>query len=526
MFVPAFATNATNFGLTFGPTTYDATAYSTGNIFTGANPYNPASYFVGDTAIANALNLLTNVTEKGGLVDVSGNFTTENGVATASLYSRFPPSRAAWPIRASLPLLQLTSPAAVGSRQRRHHDGNAHPGHGSVGNLRGHLPGELQRHEPTSADCPGRHAHDHGFHAGLEARRRLANTTPDQWFSNSQGTGTVSTAITNTQSYFGLLNAENASGPVTSVAVDPTDPNVIYIATAGGGAWRTQDGGQTWQPLFDAQFAGANPAVMFGGQIAIDPSHVGIIYYATGNADGSGTGGGGNLTQDSYYGSGVYMSSNSGATWTLLTDDTNNPLYTVNSSSPNNPLYGTSVSKIIVLDANGNTPQRIAVAASDNDPGTGVDVNGLVGDAGVWYYNQGTWTNTTAGVMPAAVQAAFPGATLPSTDGDYSDLFYNGNTMYLALSENTKLEGVYSVNNFLGAAPGPWNWNTTPTYNMGGNVAAPNSNVVTGLASTAQMWVGMPVSGVGIPLGTTITDVDSSAASRLPMSPVREAPIT
>ena len=55
---------------------------------------------------------------------------------------------------------------------------------------------------------------------------------------------------------------------MTSLVVDPTDPDVIYIATAGGGAWKTQDGGQSWQPLFDSAFAGANPAVMFGGTIA------------------------------------------------------------------------------------------------------------------------------------------------------------------------------------------------------------------------------------------------------------------
>ena len=30
------------------------------------------------------------------------------------------------------------------------------------------------------------------------------------------------------------------------------DPNIIYIGTAGGGAWKTIDGGRTWRPLFDA----------------------------------------------------------------------------------------------------------------------------------------------------------------------------------------------------------------------------------------------------------------------------------
>src|SRR5262249_47446138 len=44
---------------------------------------------------------------------------------------------------------------------------------------------------------------------------------------------------------------------ITSVAVDPAASNVIYVGTAGGGVWKTRDGGLTWQPTFD-QIAGGN----------------------------------------------------------------------------------------------------------------------------------------------------------------------------------------------------------------------------------------------------------------------------
>ncbi len=42
------------------------------------------------------------------------------------------------------------------------------------------------------------------------------------------------------------------AGRINSVAIDPSDPNTIYIATAGAGAWRTTNGGQTWQQIFGA----------------------------------------------------------------------------------------------------------------------------------------------------------------------------------------------------------------------------------------------------------------------------------
>ena len=41
----------------------------------------------------------------------------------------------------------------------------------------------------------------------------------------------------------------DVNGQVTSIAVNPNNPNVIYIGTAWGGVWRTHDGGKTWKPI-------------------------------------------------------------------------------------------------------------------------------------------------------------------------------------------------------------------------------------------------------------------------------------
>jgi hypothetical protein len=59
-----------------------------------------------------------------------------------------------------------------------------------------------------------------------------------------------------------------ANGQVTAIAVNPNNPNIIYIGTAWGGIWHTRNGGATWTPIFDRA-----PALGIGepAGLAIDP---------------------------------------------------------------------------------------------------------------------------------------------------------------------------------------------------------------------------------------------------------------
>ena len=45
----------------------------------------------------------------------------------------------------------------------------------------------------------------------------------------------------------------NSQGRVTAVAADPTTPGRLFVGTAGGGVWMTNDGGNTFEPIFDDQ---------------------------------------------------------------------------------------------------------------------------------------------------------------------------------------------------------------------------------------------------------------------------------
>ena len=93
---------------------------------------------------------------------------------------------------------------------------------------------------------------------------------------------------------------ENIGGRVAGIAADPDRPNTVYVASAGGGIWKSTDAGTTYQPTWPASFPQATGAIA----IARD----GTIYVGTGEANP----GGGSMT---YEGDGIYKSTNHGATW-------------------------------------------------------------------------------------------------------------------------------------------------------------------------------------------------------------------
>src|SRR5262249_17485503 len=45
----------------------------------------------------------------------------------------------------------------------------------------------------------------------------------------------------------------NVSGRIAAIAAHPTDANTIYVAPAGGGVWKTTNGGTNWTALTDTQ---------------------------------------------------------------------------------------------------------------------------------------------------------------------------------------------------------------------------------------------------------------------------------
>ena len=84
------------------------------------------------------------------------------------------------------------------------------------------------------------------------------------------------------------------SGRTISIAVHPTNPDIVYVGAAQGGLYRSTDGGTTWTPLMDSALSLAI------GAIAIAPSQPDTIYVGTGEVGFCG---------DCFFGVGVYRDS-------------------------------------------------------------------------------------------------------------------------------------------------------------------------------------------------------------------------
>jgi photosystem II stability/assembly factor-like uncharacterized protein len=89
-------------------------------------------------------------------------------------------------------------------------------------------------------------------------------------------------------------------GRTLTVAGVRGQPEVFYFGSVGGGIWKTDDAGRTWNPIFDSQ-----PIASIGA-IAVAPSDSNVIYAGTGEAD---------MRSSISYGNGMYKSTDSGKTW-------------------------------------------------------------------------------------------------------------------------------------------------------------------------------------------------------------------
>jgi photosystem II stability/assembly factor-like uncharacterized protein len=93
-------------------------------------------------------------------------------------------------------------------------------------------------------------------------------------------------------------------GRVVAVSGDPLNKMVFYFGACAGGIWKTEDGGVFWRCVSDG-FMGSSAV----GSIAVAPSDPNVIYAGTGETA---------IRLDVSYGDGLYKSSDAGRTWSNI----------------------------------------------------------------------------------------------------------------------------------------------------------------------------------------------------------------
>jgi photosystem II stability/assembly factor-like uncharacterized protein len=100
-----------------------------------------------------------------------------------------------------------------------------------------------------------------------------------------------------------FIGPDIIGGRCVDIAVPKGSRNIIYIASAVGGVWKTENTGITWECLTN------DLPILSSGDIDISESQPNVIYYGTGEA---------NIFRASMAGTGVYKSADAGKTWTHL----------------------------------------------------------------------------------------------------------------------------------------------------------------------------------------------------------------
>lgn len=235
------------------------------------------------------------------------------------------------------------------------------------------------------------------------------------------------------------------SGRMSFILPHPTNPNIIYVATAGGGVWKTTDQGNTWIPLTD------NLPVLTSGALAFDPTDPNIIYYGTGEQ---------HYCSVCFPGDGLFKSTDGGNTWIKIasTNQVGSYISRIVILPHNNRILITSDLGVVYSDDGGNTWTASFSSSQVNDIAYRSDNPNIVFIATL---NSGIYKSTDGGITWSKITA------LPSSNYFRSQLAIsksNPNVMYVAFGSTT-----YNLHSFWKSTDGGNTWTqlSVPNYLCG-----------------------------------------------------------
>lgn len=208
-----------------------------------------------------------------------------------------------------------------------------------------------------------------------------------------------------------------ANGRVNSITVDPTNSDVLYLGSAGGGVWKSVDRGDNWKPLTDQE---VSLGIGTAHALAVDPNHPNTIYAGTSSfalLDQSLP-----RDRDEAQSRGILKSTDGGASWVQL----GSGIPTGNDGNAAHSFLGRNINTIIVDPADSNVLYLAAGRGDDPNPGGAFRST----DGGLnWTRGNGTVNMRVESLVldtssPAEARVLYAGAwdqgVLKSTDGGQS----------------------------------------------------------------------------------------------------------
>ena len=195
-------------------------------------------------------------------------------------------------------------------------------------------------------------------------------------------------------------------GRTKAITGVPSQPNVFYFGAVNGGVWASNDYGRTWSPIFDDQPTGSI------GSIAVAPSDPNVIYVGSGE---------GLARPDLSVGDGVYKSTDGGHTWAHLglRDGQQIPAIAVDPRSAARLLvavlghpYGPNDERGVYRSDDGGQSFRKVLSKDENTGASDLEIDPNNPDviyACLWEQRQGPWEN--------GAWAGTNGGIFKSTDG-------------------------------------------------------------------------------------------------------------
>ena len=150
----------------------------------------------------------------------------------------------------------------------------------------------------------------------------------------------------------------NIGGRIRSMVIHPTQTNRMWVGSVGGGIWYSSNSGVSWAPVNDFM---SNLAV---STLAMDPTNPNVMYAGTGE---------GFYNVDGIRGAGIYKSTDGGVTWNQLASTANSNFLYVQSiavspdgstvlAASSTDIFGTNY---IYRSTNGGTSWTAALTPSN-----------------------------------------------------------------------------------------------------------------------------------------------------------------